>query len=198
MPSYFTESEVEIAALEWFSELGHTVTPGAHIAPGEPAAERRGFGEVVLGERLREAIRRLNPTATEEACEEALRKVLRTESPSLVANNRAFHKMLRDGVSVPYRRKDGETGHAELDLVDFEHPENNDWMVVNQFTVVETPPTSDVVVFLNGLPLGLIELVCGRRRSDGAGIRLPAGADLQGGNRISAALQRGLRDFRRA
>lgn len=160
MLSYFTESEVEIAALEWFADLGYTVTPGADIAPGEPTAERTAFGEVLLGKKLREAIARLNPKVPADAQEEAYRKLLRTETASLVQNNRAFHKMLRDGVPVAYRRADGSTGHTEVQLVDYAHPENNDWMVVNQFTVVESKQNRrpDVVVFLNGLPLGLIEL----------------------------------------
>ncbi len=92
------ESIVEDAALEWFGELGYAVGHGPHLAPGEPAAERQSFGEVVLVGRLREAIRRLNPVIPEEAREEALRKVLRVGTPSLTQTNRAFHRMLRDGV----------------------------------------------------------------------------------------------------
>jgi very-short-patch-repair endonuclease len=96
------ESIVEDAALEWFGELGYAVGHGPHLAPGEPAAERDSFGEVVLVGRLREAIRRLNPAIPEEAREEALRKVLRVGTPSLTQTNRAFHRMLRDGVPVEY------------------------------------------------------------------------------------------------
>src|ERR1700689_4825639 len=101
------ESIVEDAALEWFGELGYAVGHGPHLAPGEPAAERESFGEVVLEERLREAIRRLNVSVPEEAREEALRKVLRVGTPSLTQTNRAFHRMLRDGVPVEYPRSDG-------------------------------------------------------------------------------------------
>jgi type I site-specific restriction-modification system R (restriction) subunit len=96
------ESIVEDAALEWFGELGYAVGHGPQLAPGEPAAERESFGEVVLVGRLREAIRRLNPAIPEEAREEALRKVLRVGTPSLTQTNRAFHRMLRDGVPVEY------------------------------------------------------------------------------------------------
>ena len=92
-----TESTVEEAALEWFGELGYAVGHGPQMAPGEVAAERDGFGEVVLVSRLREAIRRLNPAIPEEAREEALRKVLRVAMTSLVQTNRAFQRMLRDG-----------------------------------------------------------------------------------------------------
>ena len=90
------ESHVEEAALEWFGELGYAVCHGPQLAPGEPAAERDSFGEVVLVGRLREAIRRLNPALPNEAREEALRKVLRVAMTSLVQTNRAFHRMLRD------------------------------------------------------------------------------------------------------
>ena len=92
------EAIVEDAALGWFAELGYAVGHGPHLAPGEPAAERAGFGDVVLVERLREAIRKLNRAIPEEARDEALRKVLRVGTPSLVQTNRAFHRMLRDGV----------------------------------------------------------------------------------------------------
>ena len=91
------ESIVEDVALEWFGELGYAVGHGPHLAPCEPAAERDSFGEVVLVGRLREAIRRLNPAVPEDAREEALRKVLRLGTPSLVQTNRDFHRMLRDG-----------------------------------------------------------------------------------------------------
>ena len=94
------ESIVEDAALEWFGELGYAIGHGPHLAPGEPAAERDSFGEVVLVERLREAIRQLNPTIPSEAQEDALRKVLRVGSPSLAQTNQLFHALLRDGVPV--------------------------------------------------------------------------------------------------
>ena len=96
------ESHVEEAALEWFRELGYAVGHGPQLAPGEPAAERDSFGEVALVGRLREAIRRLNAAIPEEAREEALRKVLRVATTSLTQTNRAFHRMLRDGVDVEY------------------------------------------------------------------------------------------------
>jgi type I restriction enzyme R subunit len=95
-----TESIVEEAALEWFGDLGYAVGHGPQLAPGEPAAERDSFGEVVLVGRLREAIQRLNPAIPEEAREEALRKVVRVGTPSLAQTNRAFHRMLRDGIPV--------------------------------------------------------------------------------------------------
>jgi type I restriction enzyme, R subunit len=154
------ESIVEDAALEWFAELDYAVGHGPHLAPGEPAAERASFSEVVLVGRLREAIRRLNVSVPEEAREEALRKVLRVGTPSLTQTNRAFHRMLRDGVPVEYPRPDGSIAGDHVRLVDFAEVKANDWLAVNQFTVIEGQHNRrpDVVVYLNGLPLGLIEL----------------------------------------
>ena len=172
------ESIVEDAALEWFGELDYAVGHGPHIAPGEPAAERESFGEVVLVGRLRAAIRLLNPSIPEEARDEALRKVLRVGTPSLTQTNRAFHRMLRDGIPIECVRQDpsprpspdgrgGSEAEGEgqrrweiVRLIDFDDARANDWLVVNQFTVIEGQNNRrpDIVVFLNGLPLGLIEL----------------------------------------
>ena len=154
------ESIVEDAALTWFGELGYAVGHGPQLAPGESAAERDSFGEVVLAGRLRESIRRLNPAIPAEAREEALRKVLRVGTPSLTQTNRAFHRMLRDGVEVEYPRPDGSIAGDHVRLVDFDEVLANDWLAVNQFTVIEGQHNRrpDLVVFVNGLPLGLIEL----------------------------------------
>ena len=154
------ETVVEDAALSWFEELGYAVGHGPHLAPGEAAAERQSFGEVVLVGRLREAIRRLNPAIPEEAREEALRKVLRVGTPALVQTNRAFHRMLRDGVPVEYPRPDGSIAGDHVRLVEFGDVRANDFFAVNQFTVIEGQHNRrpDIVVFVNGLPLGLIEL----------------------------------------
>ena len=156
----FNESIVEDAALTWFGELGYGIGHGPHIAPGEAAAERESFGEVILAGRLQAAIRRLNPKIPDEAQEEAFRKVLRVGMPSLTQTNRAFHVMLRDGVPVEYRRKDGSIAGDFVRLADFDDIDANDWLAVNQFTVIEGQNNRrpDVVVFLNGLPLGVIEL----------------------------------------
>src|SRR5207248_11259127 len=101
------EDEVEQAALSWFQSLSYKVAPAPHLAPGEIAAERSSFSDVVLVARLRDAIARLNPATSSDAREEALRKVLRHDAPALVAHNRAFHRLLRDGAAVEYRRYDG-------------------------------------------------------------------------------------------
>ncbi len=155
-----TESTVEDAALTWFGELGYAIGHGPHLAPGEPAAERESFGDVVLVGRLREAIRRLNPAIPDEAREDALRKVLRMATPSLTQTNRAFHQMLRDGVPVEYPRPDGSIAGDDARLVDPYDVSANDWLAVNQFTVIDGQHTRrpDIVVFVNGLPLAVIEL----------------------------------------
>ena len=155
-----TESMVEEAALGWFQELGYAVLPGPQLAPGEPTAERETFSDVVLVSRLREAIRQLNPAIPEDAREEALRKLLRLATPSLLQTNRAFHRLLREGVPVEYPRSDGSIAGDHVRLVDFTAVAANDWLVVNQFAVSDGQHNRrpDLVVFLNGLPLGLIEL----------------------------------------
>jgi type I restriction enzyme R subunit len=154
------ESIIEDATLTWFGELNYAIGHGPHLAPGEPAAERDSFSDVVLVGRLRAAIQRLNPAIPEEARGEALRKVLRVGSPSLTQSNRAFHRMLRDGVEVEYSRPDDSIAGDHVRLLDFGDVSVNDWFVVNQFTVIEGQQNRrpDIVVFVNGLPLGLIEL----------------------------------------
>jgi len=123
-------------------------------------AEREDYDEIVLERRLRDAIVRLNPDLPPEALEEAFRKLTRAEAPTLVARNRAVHLMLVDGVTVEYRRADGSIAGAQARVLDFDAPENNDWLAVNQFTVTENQHTRrpDVVLFVNGLPLAVIEL----------------------------------------
>jgi type I restriction enzyme R subunit len=154
------ESHLEEATLEWLSELGYAIGHGPDMAPGEPAAERESFSEVVLTGRLREAIHRLNPAIPAEAREEALRKILRHETTSLIGNNRALHHHLRDGVPVEYKRSDGSIAGDRVRLMDFADVKANDWLAVNQFTVIEGQYNRrpDVILFLNGLPLAVIEL----------------------------------------
>jgi len=156
----FTESVVEQAALAWLEGAGWSVRNGAEIAPGERAAERSDYGQVVLEARLRDALLHLNPNLPAEALEDAFRKLTRTDAPSLIERNRAVHRMLVDGVTVEYRRPDGSIAGAQARVIDFYRPDNNDWLAVNQFTVAEGQHTRrpDVVLFVNGLPLAVIEL----------------------------------------
>ncbi|MFO8013105.1 MAG: type I restriction endonuclease subunit R [Phycisphaerae bacterium] len=155
-----TESVAEDALLGWLAEMGYTVLHGPDIAPGEPEGERESYEQVILPQRLRDAVFALNPDLPAEACEEALRRVTSLESPSLVENNRALHRMLVDGVEVECTRPDGSVGGERVLLVEFDDPDANDWLAVNQFTVVENrhERRPDVVVFVNGLPLAVVEL----------------------------------------
>src|SRR5690242_3801352 len=107
MSGRFTESVVEEAALEWFESLGYAVRHGDEIAPEEPAAERASFGDVVLMERLRSALARINPSIPPEALDDAIRQVTRAASPNLIEQNRHVHRLLTNGVPVEYCRPDG-------------------------------------------------------------------------------------------
>jgi len=158
--SALNESVVEEAALSRLATLGYAVAYGQHLAPDEIAAERSSFGDVVLVGRLRDSIARLNPAIPSDAREEVFRKVLRLETPLLIGNNRRFHQMVRDGVEVEYRREDGSIAGDRVRLIDFSNPDANDWLAANQFTVIEGQNNrrADIVVFVNGLPLGIIEL----------------------------------------
>lgn len=154
------ESIVEEAALKWFKTLEYKIVRGPDLAPGQATAERSSFSDVLLATRLRDAIARLNPEIPDDAREEALRKVLRVEAPSLIGTNRRVHQMLRDGIEVEYRRADGSIAGDQVQLIDFDNPAANDWLAVNQFTVIEGQNNRrpDIVIFVNGLPLGIIEL----------------------------------------
>ncbi|MHA1613660.1 MAG: type I restriction endonuclease subunit R [Candidatus Thorarchaeota archaeon] len=156
------ESIVEEATLEWFQDLGYSVLHGPDIAYGELAAERTAsdYIDVILENRLRQAIAKLNPDLPSEALEESFRKFTRSSGPSLIEYNHAVHKMLIDGVNVEYRRTDGSIAGTQARLIDFDNPEANDWLVVNQFTVCEDQyrRRPDAVVFVNGIPLVVIEL----------------------------------------
>lgn len=154
-----TENTLEQTALDWFSSLGWQTAFGPAISPDEPGSERGDYDQVVLPGRLQTALENINPNMPAEAIQEALRKMTLLESPSLVENNRRFHRFLTDGVDISYR-DDGRVVHDKAWLLDLNDLENNDWLVVNQFTVVENKVNRrpDIVVFINGLPLAVIEL----------------------------------------
>lgn len=162
MNSGFSESVVEDAALAWLEALGCRTLHGPEIAVGEPGRERRdaGYRDVLLEGRLNHALARLNRRLPAEALDDARRKLMRVDAATLVERNRALHRMLVGGVTVEYRRPDGSIAGAQARVIDFDEPENNDWLAVNQFTVVEGQHERrpDVVVFVNGLPLAVVEL----------------------------------------
>ncbi len=155
-----SESDVEAAALEWLANLGWQVAHGPDIAPGAAGEERPDYGAVVLERRLRDALARLNPELPLDALDDAYRRLTRPPGATLDARNRAFHRLLVDGVTVEYRTAAGAIRGAQARAVDFEDPANNDWLAVNQFTVTEDRRRRrpDIVLFINGLPVGVIEL----------------------------------------
>ena len=177
MNTTFTESTVESAALAWLESIGWRIAHGPDIAPDMPAAERRDYGEVVLAQRLRDALARLNPDLPAEALEDAFRKLTRPEGVDLMQRNRALHRLLIEGIPVEYLqpspRPDGHpspTGRGGggeglrrwgiARVIDFEDPGANDWLAVNQFSVTENKHSRrpDIVLFVNGLPLAILEL----------------------------------------
>ena len=154
------ESDVEEAALGWLRGLGWQTAYGPDIGPDSPRAERDDYGQVVLERLLLDALVRLNPNLPVSALDDALRKLTQPEGATLEARNRSFHRMLVNGVTVEYRAGDGSIRGEQATVVDFHAPETNDWLAVNQFTVTEDQNTRrpDIVLFVNGLPLGIIEL----------------------------------------
>ena len=155
-----SESTVEAAALDWLASLGWAVVYGPDIARGMPGAEREDYGEVVLKGRLRSALVRLNPDLPADALDDARRRLTRPAGATLEARNRDFHRMVVAGVTVEYVDTDGRVSGAQVRVLDFDEPDANDWLAVNQFTVVESrrERRPDIVLFVNGLPLAVVEL----------------------------------------
>ena len=155
-----SESVVESASLAWLESAGWRIVHGPDIAPGTPNAERGDYGQVVLGRRLRDALAELNPRLPVAALDDAYRTLTRPEGTTLEARNRDFHRMLVNGVEIEYREDGGRVRGDIVRAVDFDNPANNDFLAVNQFTVTENRNSRrpDVVLFVNGLPLSVIEL----------------------------------------
>ena len=155
-----SESTVEAVALDWLASLDWAVLHGPDIAPDTSAAERADHGEVVLTTRLRSALARLNPDLPDDALEDALRRLTRPAGATLEARNRDFHRMAVAGLDVEYPDTDGRVRGDKVRVLDFDEPASNDWLAVNQFTVVENKHERrpDIVLFVNGLPLAVIEL----------------------------------------
>ncbi len=154
-----TEDQLELETLGWLADVGYTHVYGPDIAPDGSAPERSNYTQVFLVERLRQAIHRLNPSVPLAAREDALQQVLNLETPVLLAANRHFHRLLINGVPVEYQ-KEGETRGDFVYLMDFANPAANQWLAVNQFSIKGAKHTRrpDIVLFVNGLPLVLLEL----------------------------------------
>ncbi len=153
-----SESVVEESALDWLRELEYNVVSGPDMPPG-PHALRESYADVVLLSVVRDALARLNPNLPTTALDDAYRKLTHPEGSTLEARNRAFHRLTVDGVTVEYRTADGGVRGAQVRVIDFDDPINNDWLAVNQLTITENrnEHRPDIVLFVNGLPLGVIE-----------------------------------------
>ncbi len=154
-----TESAIEKFAIELLEKQGYQYIYAPSIAPDSDTPERQSFEDVMLLERLQTAVGRINPSIPAEFRESAIKQILRLNSPELIANNETFHRMLTEGIKVTYQR-DGQRRGDLVWLIDFKNPENNDFLVANQFTIIENNINKrpDVIIFVNGLPLVVIEL----------------------------------------
>ena len=165
MRNSITENEIEQIAIDYLQNMGYTHVLGTAISPDGEHPERQ-YNEVVLVTRLRDAIDKLNPSVSQDAKDDALKKVLRTDSPNALINNETFHKYLTEGIDVEVRTDSGIRGE-KVYIVDFNNPGNNVFLAVNQFTIIEGNPAygtgrqnkrPDIILFINGLPLDVIEL----------------------------------------
>jgi type I restriction enzyme R subunit len=156
----FVESEVETIVLDILKELGYEAKFGPDIAPDGLYPERQRYSDVILAGRLQQAVAQLNPKMPKDVLEAAVKKYLNPCSPSLIFNNKAFHGMAVEGIPVEYKRKDGTIAGDTAKIIDFDDGENNEFLAVNQFTVIENNDNRrpDVVIFINGIPIAVIEL----------------------------------------
>ena len=154
-----TENEIEKLAIALLEHQGYTYINGVHLAPDAPDSERTTFEEVVLKQRLENAVRRINPTIPLDAQQDAVKQILRIASPDVLSNNETFHRLLTEGIPVT-KRVNGQERGDRVFLIDFENPLHNEFLVVNQFTIVENGVNKrpDIILFVNGLPLVVIEL----------------------------------------
>lgn len=154
-----TENEIEQLAIQLLEHQGYTYINGVHLAPDAGDMERTSFEEVVLKQRLENAVRRINPNIPVDAQQDAVKQILRIASPDVLSNNETFHRLLTEGIPVT-KRVDGQERGDRVFLIDFENPLHNEFLVVNQFTIVENGVNKrpDIILFVNGLPLVVIEL----------------------------------------
>jgi type I restriction enzyme, R subunit len=157
---FLTENEIEQDLMALLEQIGYTITSDSVIGPDGTNPERRSYGDVILTSRLQEALERLNPTIPAEALEEAFKAVWMASHTEVLAENQRLHRLMVEGVPVEYYGPEGHLRGDQVSLIDFTNPHNNDWLAVNQLTVIEGDANRrpDVVVFLNGLPVAVIEL----------------------------------------
>lgn len=158
--AFLSEATVELALLDQLHALGYGIEHEEDIGPDGHRPERESHDEVVLKKRFESAVARLNPGLPVEAHQDAVRRVMQAELPSLLEENRRLHKLMTEGVDVEYYADDGTLTAGTVVLIDFKHPELNDWLAVSQFVVIhgQNKRRPDVVVFVNGLPFAVVEL----------------------------------------
>lgn len=160
----YTESDLEEAVLEWFTELGYQYVGGPVMAPvpDGTAPERESYADVVLNGRLLDSLAKVNKEVPSQYLEQAFKQILNIVhfAPGLIQTNKEFHRLVTEGIDIEYQRSDSTIGTYKIKLFDFDTPENNDWLLVNQYTIIENKNNRrpDVLVFVNGLPLALFEL----------------------------------------
>nr|WP_207640822.1 type I restriction endonuclease subunit R [Desulfitibacter alkalitolerans] len=154
-----TENVIEEFAIELLEKSGYQYIYAPDIAPDSDAPERQSFEDVLLLEHLKTAIGRINPKIPTDAREDAIKQIQRLNSPELITNNEAFHRMLTEGIKVSYQQDGNDRGDLVW-LIDFSKPENNNFIVANQFTIIENGVNKrpDIILFVNGIPLVIIEL----------------------------------------
>ena len=159
MKNKITESEIETFAVDLLESSGYQYLYGPDIAPDSDTPERSSFEDMLLLERLQTAVRHINSALPSAVIGDAIKQIQRINSPELINNNETFHRLLTEGVKVSYQ-KDGRERGDLVWLVDFKNPENNDFLVCNQFTIIENDINKrpDMILFINGLPLVVIEL----------------------------------------
>lgn len=190
--AFLTEAQLESALLAQLSGLGFACASDELISPDGKQPEREACDEVVLKARLTAAVARLNPALPPEARADAVRRLTQSELPKLLEENRRIHRLLVEGADMECYAEDGTLTAGRVRLLDFERPDNNDWLAVQRFTVVagQAKRRPDVVVFVNGLPLAVIELKApggGRDRLQDAAVQTV----LQQAEVLSAAWQPG-------
>ena len=158
--AFLSEDALEGVLLEQFAELNYQIGNEDVMGPDGTNPERDGHDQTVLAKRLQSAVRRINPTLPQSAIDDAVKQVSEAIFPELIAENRRVQRLLAEGIDVEFEGDDGSVTAARVNLIDYENPANNDWLVINQFTVIAGQYTRrpDVVVFLNGLPVGVVEL----------------------------------------
>ncbi len=156
---HLTESHIELLAIQSLESLGYHYLYGPDIASDGHSSERDSFEQVLLINRLKIAVRKINPGIPVDAQNEAIKEIQRIASPELLANNETFHRLLTEGIPVT-KRVQGDDRGDRVWLIDFKNPQNNEFLVVNQFTIVENHQNKrpDIILFINGIPLVVIEL----------------------------------------